>query len=702
MAVRPFFNCASVAVFCSLSMLSGQSLAAQNDQKLITLDAPGWSLRRICSAISSQIGQQVEPHGSCVDDYLIIHVHNVPWPTLMKKLAWVEYGKWYMDGNTLTLETDKELVAARIQQNEDALAQRLADQFKKDAATSSAPFNSNELVKELKLKADLYARKDTSNEPANVKESLGIEYASIRLRSKMPLHAGFKKIIESFPPKDLAEIPNGGRFVFSNHPTSLQYAMPATAMTVIKQAVANQLKLIKAARSAGITLRDMQCNGSPANISLDDTFEVSARQSFGIGIQASFRIFGPKGDLVLQDSRQFGFLGAGMNLNLTPKNELYKKLDPVAAQNFKSLNLFSSIPPSPEFRYILRHPEKFDPLAVVLEPILKVIAPQENILIRNDYLLFLASGTDVFKNGDEVPMNLLTSAIAKMVSDEDTNQNWLALRTNYVITSALQSIPRAQYQDLIQGISTNGLVDFLSAVKYAGAVGPSGYFSGQLTSPFVSALAYGQNPLEQDQQNWMIFSLVGSLDAGQLAQAQSSRGLNMAELPSEPAKIFKKILLDKFITGLIYAQGGRIPMQKPTIIEDEPTYAFANSMPKAILSIQVKRNDVILYSYKFENAGLPSSPQQNLASDPTTFAETIYSQKFNHQMHYDFSHLRVSPQETVTISILFPETKMAALTAQFVTRAHTTQVYSGWQELPAPLKTKIESQLKKMNYKPGN
>ncbi len=677
-------------IVCFIGMGFTQVALSSQTVQSVTLDAPGWSLRRICASISKQIGQQVEPHGSCVTDVLIVHVHNVPWPTLMKKLAWVEYGKWYMDGNVLTIERDHALVQAKIKENVGALAKRLAIQFKKDANSNRASFDPNALVKELKIKVDQDSRKQPGSEPADVRQEMGVEngYIQLQIENKLPLQRGFNKIIESFPPQDLAAIPNGARVVFSNHPTSLQYRLPASASSEIEKIIANQHEFEKAASAHGIALPEFQFGQDLKSLSLNDTFVVSVRQILGIGIQAALRVFNQKGSMISESNGQFGLLGQGMSLGSASKKVSTAKLDAVDARNYKSLAQFSPLPPTPQFRQVLLHPEKFDPLAVAIEPILKAIAPKKNVVIRNDSLIMMTTGAYQFKNGDEVPLDYLSSPIVKLVADEESSPEWLAIRTNYITLLKGQSIPRSPYEDLVQGISSDGLLNFLSAMKFASATGPESFIVSMFVSPFIGALTDGQNPLLANQRTWNFYCLVGSLDAGQLAQAERKTGLDLAGLFSEQQKILKLILLDKFT----HAYSNR--MQVPVSLADEPTYAYAQSMPHAVLTIRSKEEPVIGFSSKYgDDLKYPKMTQYATADE---IAGTMASIKYNPQVHYDFTHLTLSRQQTVTMTISFPGTTMAAIAARFVTRTHNNQVYSSYKDLPAPLNQEIETTLKKM------
>ncbi len=678
-------------ILLSLPAVANSRTPTNQSQKLVSLDAPGWPLRRICASISKQIGQQVEPHGSCVTDVLIVHVHNVPWPVLMKKLAWVEYGKWYRDGSTLTLERDKAQITAKQQENADLLAKRLVDQFKKEDAVNDLPFDATALAREIKLAVDDYVRKHKVPNETTVEESeQGAESVIFELRNKMPLVVGFDEILESLPLKRLAELQVGHRIVFSNHPTSLQYSIPDKATKILSNLIANTTAFRDALIADGMqSLLKMPYLGL-GDLRPSDVFEISVKKFRSDDIDATFRIFGPLGSLITGDEKLFRLGDEDQQGVPLINNVPTANLSPANVRNYRVLINPSEEVASPQLRHMLRHPEKYDPLAVMLDPILKATEPGKNMIINDDLLIGALVSDVTFCPAAKIPKNVLSDRYFKSVSEQQSTATWLICRPDHVFRyfhqGTPQAIPRAAYRDLIHGIARNGMMNFMSAMRFVSSFGPNGYFLSPAIDRYLEVLTYNTNSLEQFapfRQSWLVFDLAGSLDASKLAQAETPKGLNLAQLPSKPANVLKAILFDKFS----YNRDGWV-----TTIQGEPTNAFATSMPAARLTITSKKETVYTYNFQY-----PNVPEKFTVAIPLDMlASSIEIAKYHPKMHPRITRLRLEPQLTITLKVTIWGRKFPIGIATFVTRGFTKKVYPTWHDFPSREKSEIESDLKKL------
>ncbi len=643
---------------------------------LITLDAPGWSIKMICAAISTQIGQKVEPHGSCVDDHLIVKVHNVPWPVFMKKLAWAEYGEWYKDGSTLILERDCNQVTAEIQKNIQEVAKRLDVQFKRDSAADATPFNADNLVKKIKYRAQELARKDTDTVSVAAKYQNGVLNALLEFCEQMPLGRFLRKVVEAFPVEVFAQIPPDVRVVFSNRPTSLEYPFPSSAEKQLSRLIANTRKFQRAAHALGIplsnTLGATLAVKQVGELGPVETVLISIRSTSGIGFDAKVREFDSNGNLIATSAEAFYGANALPSKNQSKSKDQFVKLGKNVVRNYRSLELFHPEPPTANFKKVLRHPSKVDPLEVILGPIINATVPAKDIIVRNDFIGLWVPDIITDEDKGVIPRKILTDGNLAATADINRSNRWIVIRPSIPSNSSEQAVSRFEFQNLIHSVTSDGLVDFMSAMKFVHSVGSSGIEGMGTTANYLSALTYGTNPLAVSGLDWLIFDLVGSLDAGQFAQTNSEHGLNLAELRPQQMRIFKRILLYHFLPGYSNLNQG------------EPTVAFANLIPKAILRVSSKTEQMI--SYHDTQGGFTF----NETSDPNQFAAQL--PYFKNEV---ISDLRLEPERTVTITISFPDSKKHPYTSEFVTRSHSTHIYASWKDFPHEVTEAIATRLQK-------
>lgn len=660
-------------------------------EKTVTLDAPGWSLKKICAAISAQLGEEVEPHGDCVNDYLIVHVHNVPWSDLRKKLAWAEYGSWYLDGKVLTLAQDKSQIQARLQKNVVALANSYEAIFQKDQAKENElPFDADKLARSIKLKAEDIARHNKSNYPADFVQANSLATAFNDFQSQMPSSLALQDIVEAIPARALAAIPVSDRVVFSNHPTSLQAPLSDSALDKINTLINRQAHLSKALIATGIDPTQIPDGFNPNELTTADTFNISIRPLNGFGMRATLRIFDAKGSVTYTKTRVFNRFS--MPNNQVPAPTGFVQLAPGVVQDLKSLMFAGANGPTEAFLSKLRNPEKYDPLSITLDPIAAAVAQGKSIIIRDDSQMLAATGVWTFKNGTEVPLNFFANE--GEITDLNPDPNWLGMRVNYLYLTTNTTIPRAAYADLVHAISPDGVMAFLPAMNFAAACGTDGEGSVEVASAFLMPLTYRTFSLGDDQRSWDMYCLVGSLDPDQLNSAESAHGLDLATLGSEPSRIFKAILLTKFDDQMFSASGSHESYLPPTL-DNEPTYAFAHSLPLAVLTIRQTQGSVIRYKVSYKGFKTPF----NMESNPNDLADIIENENSNPGTVYDFSSMKVSPQITTTIMISYPGTNRLPLVANFSTEAHTIATYNGWENLPAPIRQAVEDAMKRKGFK---
>lgn len=648
----------------------------------VSLDAPGWSLERICASISQQIGHQVVPSRVCANDYLIVHVHNVPWPELQKRLAWVEYGKWITNGQALTIQRDPKLVKARIEKNTDDTAKYLQNWLRShEKVLALPPFNAKSIVRQF---IDL-----TKKAEASGSQSTSDKYpAAYSVASQVPFSRAMSNLLMAFSAHQVASIPLGKRVVYSNHPTALQSPLPSSVKQALDQLIDQQTQFLKELAAAGKSAEGFDRFGGRTPLSKDDTYNLVFASEVYLR-RFTFRVFSQEGNVIYENWEFLPDNGitAFSSLPEVPPKSIALSPELKAVVNDLRLASNSDLSASPSLLAKLHRPEEHDILTLVVNPILKLSAADKNIVVRNDLLpANFVSRYGPFDNGT-IPEGFLSNGSLRFFTDLDVDPQWLTLRPNYQYPSRADGISRSDYSNLIGGVNENGLVDPKSILEFAAATGPNGFLQAVEIAPFLNAITFNANPLFPIGDGWTLLRLAGLLDQASLAKAESGSGLDLATLPSKAQEAYQTFLFSRFLEP-----GPRVGGGKPSIecrLQNEPTYAFTHSLPHGILKISRSSG-----SFVAMDIHSPSNKTFQMLYELPDFARAT-EQQHDSLGTFDLSRLKVFPYERLFITISFPGQELPGASATVQAQAYSSTVYSSWQNFPPDVRDGIQAALGK-------
>lgn len=224
----PRFLLFALSILCS-SPTFGQS--APPKPRLLTYTTVAVPLRKALEEIGKQIGSRFEVDGPMSEDPIILKLNAVPLKDVMDRIASMEGAEWKNVDGTLVLfrsSDDLDRLTAKETSRHAAAIQKSVDELALQAAKAG---------RMTQTKAEDLAQKmvQVQKERQAGASPMAMAELNTAIIQADPSTRLFAQIISTFDPAQLAALRPGGRYVFSSHPTAMQYPLPPFDPDLLKQ-----------------------------------------------------------------------------------------------------------------------------------------------------------------------------------------------------------------------------------------------------------------------------------------------------------------------------------------------------------------------------------------------------------------------------------------------------------------------------------
>ena len=523
-------------------ILSGQA-------PTITFESPGITVKAFCAEMSRQTGNSFVAKDEIQTDLLAIRVNKVPLDELIKKIEYVERAKLDFEGKTYTIRPDAkvraELKAERFVLRVQAVKETQA--FMSQYLRSKTLDDTEAKAVARKLSA-LQAGEKTLDEngPDNASVNVWVRKENESLR--MPDGQALLKMFLAIPAEDLAAIDVHGGEVWSTAATAIEHQTPLDPSILLAD-VEHEQTVWRDAASKFLSPDATQY------FSRGQSETPSTEQAMLLRLDCGGS---RRGSFVLDFT---GFDRSGKQLyELVKSTWLKRDLDETAAPSTKQdtqlelvsispataklIELWASFPGAEEMRKwaadkeflnLYFNPERFDPVAETFGRALLELAKA-----RGKQLVAAESGQDAFAlRGDFVvkgKLNVGSLETALSANREGGfpavhyagDATWITIRPRDLEEAASEEFDRAGLGIFLRTARDKRVIGLMDVARYAAdkacSLGIRSTDALSALEPLLPDLA-GMNLINEG--SWPIKSLLGRLDANQIAVAQQPDGLSL-------------------------------------------------------------------------------------------------------------------------------------------------------------------------------
>ena len=591
----------------AMLLISTQSDPPGFDQK-VSIDARGLSGKQLTDQLSQKTGIRFETMDAATADRYIVHTENTSLKDAMERIAEAETGEWVRLGPSYyRLRRSPEKMAAARQ----AAHQELVKKFKaaQDAyrkRLAERPDFSDEAAQKL-----AHDWRRLGPPPNGMIDTSGYWSKQNQLEQSVPVGRAFMRVLLTFSPDELANLPIERKTVYSTSPTSMQRALPDTAFSALGELVQEQIVWEDAVAmylpdNTNQGWNGMATSGHIRNVT--NAMIVLTRWGYDSGVQAQLMLSDKKNRIITEtylyvDQPYEATQPSGPAKAPTPpKPEPEVPLSAVDLTlaklfSFNSWDARSRAPQATaETRVIVADPEKFDPLSTFVGDGLIGIAIQlqESISSVIDERTICAYASSVGKKG--MNPRVLDNARAWGGQVVDEGKGWLVLHEKEPDHADEVRCDRHALHLMLDAARSKGRLTLDDAADYA--LTSERFSENPIPQAYLTALLdrQGGRTLEQNDKNLLRF--YGSLDT---SLRNGAEHLNLARLSG-----FQMDLLDK----MVYGSNGNLqqdmtePMQPDENGEyygmwnttaREPTVSLGNGIPRSgFVKISAANNRAIL------------------------------------------------------------------------------------------------------------
>ena len=576
------------------------------DQK-VSIDAKGVTGKELSEELTRKTGIRFETMDEATADRYIVHIENAPLMDAMQRIAEAETGEWLRLGeNAYRLRRSPvKAAAARAKAKAETIRKftKVLDSYRKQLG--AVPDFSDDAAQKLAKEW-----RHLGPPPNNG----GMDFSGYwerqnKLERAIPVGRAFMRVLVTFTPEELAELPIDLKTVYSTSPTAMQHAMSNAALDGLNTMIQEQIVWEDAVakylpEQANQGWNGMATSGHIRNVT--NAMITFTRWDENSGVQAQLILSDKKGHIVTETylfvDEQYEPPKKDANAPPPPKPEPdvpLSALDSAFASVFGYNNWdgrAKAPEASDEMKAIAADPEKYDPLSTFISDSLIGIAGQrhENVAAVLDERSLYWFASSVTKKG----INPRTIDNMARSSDQivDEGSGWLVLSLKQPDRADQVRCDRHALRLMLDSARAQGRLTLddaatfsLSSERFNESPIPQAYLTLFLDKQ-------GARTLQENDKNLLRF--YGSLDAGQRSIAE--------HLPLSRLDGFQISLLEKLVFGswANLQEEQNDPMQPDedgqyygfwNSIEREPTVSLGDGIPRTgYAKITLAKNKAIL------------------------------------------------------------------------------------------------------------
>ncbi len=517
------------------------------DQK-ISIDARGVDGIKLGRILTQKTGIRFETLDEATSDRYVIHIENAPLRDALTRIADAESGEWMRLGdNAFRLRRSPERMAdARRRQHEECARKftRALEKYRKQLAERQD--FSDEAAQRLAREW-----RHLGPPPRGI-DSSGYWQRQNRLEEAVPVGRAFMRILLTFNPDELADIPTDRKTVFCTNPTAMQRPFSDNALDGLNSLVSEQIVWEDAVskylpEQANQGWNGMATAGKIRKVS--GAIVTMSRWDRSSGIQAQLMLYDNRGRILTEtymylDDYEPPQAPAPTEKPAKPEPEVpLSEVDQVLAKVY-NYNEYGgrSRPPvvTEQAKAILIDPEKFDPTSTFLADGLIGIAAQrhENIaaVVDDRVIGFMASAFG--KKG--VRPQVLNDMGNWGGQSLKEGGGWLVMYLKEPDRSDEVKCDRHALRLMLDDARAQGRLTLDTASSYA--ITSERFNENPIPQAYLNALLdkQGGRTLQENEKNVLRF--YGSLDAAQRAEEE----LPMARLNGFQIGILEKMVYGSF------------------------------------------------------------------------------------------------------------------------------------------------------------
>jgi hypothetical protein len=573
-----------------LSLSIALCFPSQDLSKKVSFTSIAKPAKAMLRELSSQADLPLMSSASTDEEVLVLQVREAPIGDLMKQVALVTDAEWIAEKGGYRLvrsvarqqQQEREHLARLTTNVKEAIQYRLKT-FPTDALTSSVATKTAEAI----LKCSEAASKDDDKAEAAWHQMLRMEQGSPQARL---LH----RLIKLADPREIAAVEDqGGRVVFSTHPTLMQRPFTGATATALRS-FAFEYNLWRDAVSTaleGMPDRDevadeseVLTNLEPIEGNLKKALLIVSSPPFS-SLTVEVRVIDERNAAIctysvdLYDSGEPEEVGDPKE---RPKEEpivfspLTKEFRAALAQMMRRSGRQSLIL-SPELRSALLHPEEQDPLSYdASDMVIGVALARKKNVVAN-------LPDEAVHPWHDGPDGQITPSLAIELLQEngvalEQNEEWLRFRPASVVTARRARMPRRAFGAFLRasvqkhGPSIDDLANFAMALKPP--------YDAHSMILFEWTNLFKLDPMSVIGMNLNLLRLYGTLNASQRQALAAGSHFRFATASAHQKVLLQRLLFVK--TERYYVNEVDMPEDQRTSLEGlayEPTEILPNGIP---------------------------------------------------------------------------------------------------------------------------
>jgi|GEM_PF-1335298 len=664
---------------------TGVGYVLQTDPK-INITIPATTVTKALQALgeASHIGLAASVQTG--SDVITMKLSDVPLSEVMRKVADTLDATWRQEGDTYRLVRTAD--QQRAEKNEEFQDQvnKIKKSLKKRADELTKSPNWNPALAE-QLATKVKALIKTFN-PRQMNSSF-YQQAS-QLSQQAPIGRAVTKIVMMMPPEDLASIEPGYRVVWSTNPTATQRPMPNGVSQIVEDFISAQATWQDAVSKYNVTaptfngatywvgdFGDFQGNQNSGKI---EVILLSAQKwSRESGLNLELNAYDAKGKRVAQGQVTLGnaYEDQAEILEMTKEakplpGEPLVNL-PTEASEILKYRMRQGRPgskaadelPSALVQKLL-HPEKTDPLAILITPELFQVADikKVNLIASLPDTSFFGPMSMMMQKNTSVPVDTLLKRLKYFSTQFEIKDGWMVIKPLAPLDSRESRVDRKELGQYLRRIATGQPLTIDESAAFALILPEQdhNYLPSQLASMFETS---SHQYLDQNALKFY------GLTTAEQRRAMAERGVPFESLNEKQLEIVNKLVYGNN-NQLQYApqeQNGYDPESFDLFyngLMHEATESLPNGIPpKGLCKLQIDSSNVI-------KTGEISTPNYTMPGR-TYDANTLAWQKYGQEHPEFFPWMNDENQKIDFGSLQFGKRTLIIFTFQF-TKALSTSL----------------------------
>jgi hypothetical protein len=583
---------------------------AQDLSQAVTYESNAASAKKVIAELSALSKVPMEAAPLTANEVLVIHVKDVPLTTVMKKIAEVTSGDWEKDGELWRLIPSngrRSLQASAEHYMRVNAIQKGLDRLMKPPAKSKTPVEDD-----------------------------GIPMAA----ADMPLMggrsgAGAKAIITilsqgRITANTLAGIPEGGRMVFSSHPTRMQTAINFNLGPLVLNLVEQHNKNVEAMREAEAnrppkTKEEEQMEAWAKSFGFDRKPElikgnasklllVASRTPMMEGINLQLKLFDDQG-YVATTGNQMIMVGEGMFGGFTEMMPGATKPAPAPAGDkpikfsartqsmidfFKTMSnpmmVSKADSMNKELREVLLRPDLHEPLSFIHGEAVLAVAKEKNLQLvaslPDEMMSFFGMMVEGVMGGSGYTINAYLKRLENGEQTKAENKDgWLTIVPTKPAENRRIRADRVALANFINMAQEKGVPSLDDYAAYALKSEPPMESPGSM----MYLMLFAPNTIQQGfggMTNWDMLRFYGSLSIAQKQNLQTGGQISFGTLNQQQANLVRKMVFGANARLQVLDGKAEKTSDNPFLdmarafmpgdsrgLQDEPTEVMPNGLP---------------------------------------------------------------------------------------------------------------------------